>query len=67
VTDGEGVALPDGSRCGPYVLRLSNPPATHERLQLMAARLQRSPIAIMPPRCKTVDEWLERYGWLKGR
>jgi ribosomal protein L36 len=45
-----------------YVIRLSDPPTASERLQLMAARLLRTPIAIMPTKCVTVDEWLARYG-----
>ncbi len=45
----------------PYVVRLSEPPTSSERLQLMAARLTRTPIVIMPHKCATMDEWLERY------
>jgi hypothetical protein len=48
-----------------YVVRLTAPPTWPERLQLMAARLQGTPVAIMPRPCKTVDEWIERYGGLK--
>jgi hypothetical protein len=44
-----------------YVIRLSDPPTPQERLQLAAARLQRTPIAIMPQRCATIQEWLARY------
>jgi hypothetical protein len=44
-----------------YVLRLARPPTFQERLQLMAARLQRRPVVIMPHKCATADEWLERY------
>jgi hypothetical protein len=36
VTDAGGLALPDGSRRGPYVVRLSDPPTPRERLQLAA-------------------------------
>jgi hypothetical protein len=54
---------PNGHR--PYVIRLSEPPTPAERLQLIAARLQRTPIAIVPHKCKTADEWLERYGRLR--
>ena len=50
---------------GGYVVRLSNPPTAQERLQLLAARLQRTPIVIMPHKCATMEEWTERYGWLK--
>jgi hypothetical protein len=48
-----------------YVLRLARPPTFQERLQLMAARLQRRPIVIMAHKCATMDEWLERYGPLR--
>jgi hypothetical protein len=47
---------------GGYVIRLSDPPTPGERLQLLAARLERRPIAIMPHKGKTVEEWLGRYG-----
>jgi hypothetical protein len=46
---------------GICIIRLSDPPTSLQRLQLAGARLQGSPIAIMPVRCRTVDEWLERY------
>jgi hypothetical protein len=45
----------------PYVVRLSNPPKPHERLQLAASRILRRPIAIMPAKCPTVEEWAARY------
>ena len=45
----------------PYVVRLSDPPTAHERLQLAACRILRHPIAIMPATCLTVKEWCERY------
>jgi hypothetical protein len=45
----------------PYVVRLSDPPTAHERLQLAACRILRHPIAIMPLTCLTVQEWCERY------
>jgi hypothetical protein len=32
-----------------------------EKLQLAAARLQRTPIAIMPHTCETADEWIQQY------
>jgi hypothetical protein len=46
---------------GRYVVHLSEPPTPLERLQLMAARLQGTPIAIMPHPCKTLEEWDRRY------
>jgi hypothetical protein len=45
----------------PYVVRLSDPPNPHERLQLAACRILRHPIAIMPAACLTVQAWSERY------
>ena len=48
-----------------YVLRVARPPTFQERLQLMAARLQRRPVVIMAHKCGTVDEWLGRYSYLK--
>ena len=45
-------------------MRLSEPPTPLEHLQLMAARLLRRPIAIMPRKCKTMQEWTARYGKL---
>ncbi len=48
----------------PYVIRLSDPPTAHQRLQLMACRMLSRQIAIMPMKSLTVDEWIERYGQL---
>lgn len=50
----------DGERL-PYVVGVSDPPTAHEQLQLLACRILRQPIAIMPAKCETVAEWLERY------
>jgi hypothetical protein len=50
-----------GERRLPYVIRLSTPPTARERLQLLAVRLQRSPVVIMPHKCKTTLEWIEQY------
>ena len=60
------LAAGDGEQLIPYVIRVSSPITASETLQLMAARLNRSPIAIMPQRCKTMAEWLYRYGRLAG-
>jgi hypothetical protein len=51
---------------GGYVVRLSDPPTPQERLQLVAAHLERRAIVIMPHKCKTVEEWMARYGNLRG-
>jgi hypothetical protein len=45
----------------PYVVRLSDPPTAHERLLLAACRILRHPIALMPAKCSTVEEWFKRY------
>ena len=47
---------------GGYVVRVSDPPTPFEQLQLMSARLERRPVAIMPAKCATMDEWRARYG-----
>ena len=47
---------------GGYAVRLSKPPTPTERLQLIAARLERRPIVIMPHKCNSVEEWMTRYG-----
>jgi hypothetical protein len=46
---------------GRYVVHLSEPPTAVERLQLMAARLQGTPFAIMPQPCKSLEEWDRCY------
>ena len=46
---------------GGYVVRLSDPPTVHERLQLMAARLEGRKIAIVPDKCVTIEEWVALY------
>jgi hypothetical protein len=56
----------NASTGGGYVVRLSDPPTPQERLQLLAARLQRRPVAIMPHK-RTMEEWIARYGLLAGR
>ena len=47
-----------GHTIPPYVIRVSRPPTRGEQLQLLAARLERRPIVIMPHKCARVDEWL---------
>jgi hypothetical protein len=49
---------------GGYVVRLSDPPTPKERLQVLAAHLERRPIVIMPHKCQSIGEWLARYGEL---
>jgi len=40
--------------------------AARERLELIAARLERRPIVIVPHKCANVDEWFARYGEAKA-
>jgi hypothetical protein len=54
-------AVVDGNESARYVVRLSDPPTAGERLQLAASRILRRPIAIMPAKCLTIDQWIERY------
>jgi uncharacterized protein (DUF1778 family) len=54
-------AAVDGNESTRYVVRLSNPPTAHERLQLAATRILRRPVAIMPVKCLTLEEWIERF------
>lgn len=42
-----------------YVVRLSDPPAATEQLQLVACGLLGRPVAIMPAKALTVDEWVQ--------
>jgi hypothetical protein len=50
----------------PYVVHLSEPPTTEERLQLAACRLMQQPIVIVPGKCLTVEEWVQRYASKSG-
>jgi hypothetical protein len=43
------------------VVRVSQPPTKSEQRLLAAIRLLRSPHAIMPHACKSIEEWRERY------
>ena len=51
---------------GSYVVRLSDSPTVHERLQLLGARLEGRKIAIVPHKCETMEQWLARYGSLRA-
>lgn len=54
----------DGALACGHVIRLSRPPAPKEKMQLLAARLLKVPIVVMPHKCTTVEEWLEQSGHL---
>jgi hypothetical protein len=50
-----------GTGASVSVVRVSNPVTQAERMQLIAARLNGDPFAIMPVRCQTNAEWLQLY------
>ena len=56
-----GTAKSDNPNSLPYVIHLSEPPTAEERLQLAACRLMHQPIVIVPGKCLTVEEWVQRY------
>jgi hypothetical protein len=43
------------------LVRVSDPPIQSEKLLLAALRLLRSPHAIMPHPCKSIQDWLAKY------
>jgi hypothetical protein len=57
-----GLAKQDSDDFLPYVVHLSDPPTPQEELQLAACRILGRPIAVMPTKCLTVAEWMERFG-----
>lgn len=63
----ERVGHPSEYSVVPYVIRVSKPLTALEKLQLKVAILLRSPIALVPHHCKTVDEWVARYGKIANR
>jgi hypothetical protein len=44
-------------RCGPYVVRVSNPRSPSEQVELELARTEGRQIAIMPHPCRSIDDW----------
>ena len=44
------------------VIHVHEPPEPRELLQLAAARILRQSVAIVPAKCATIEEWLQRYG-----
>ena len=56
----------DSANSLPYVIHLSDPPTTEERLQLAACRLMQQPIVVVPGKCLTVEEWVQRYASRSG-
>jgi hypothetical protein len=50
-----------GVRAVLSLVRVSEPPSKSEELVLLALRLLRSPHAIMPNVCSSIEEWRQRY------
>ena len=46
---------------GEELIHLSVPPTASERLQLLAAQLQGTPIVIWPKNWEMLEEWLDYY------
>jgi hypothetical protein len=46
--------------CG-YVIQMDSPPTPGQKLKLTASRLLKRPVAIVPVRCASTEEWVERY------
>jgi hypothetical protein len=57
-----GTPSSDSASGLPYVVHISDPPTAEEQLQLAACRLLRQPIVIVPGKCLTIEEWVEKYG-----
>jgi len=49
------------------LVRVSHPPTPREELLLAAVHLLRSPHAIMPHPCATMDQWRKRYAPVLGQ
>jgi hypothetical protein len=47
------------------VVRVSKPPTAAEQMRLIAARLQRRPMVVVPHKYASVEEWMERYASLR--
>jgi hypothetical protein len=46
----------------PYVIRVSNPVTESEAAQMEANARARRPYAVMPQKCRSVQDWMGRYG-----
>jgi hypothetical protein len=55
-------ATGDSQELNGYVVHLSDPPTSTEKMRLAAFWLLGRSFAIMPASCATVDEWIEQYG-----
>jgi hypothetical protein len=47
---------------GGYVVHVCDPPTESELAEIERARIEGRKIMIMPHACKTVDEWMAKYG-----
>ena len=48
-------------RCGPYVVRVSDPRSPSECAELELARREARQIAIMPHPCRSIDDWAAKH------
>ena len=51
----------NAANIGSQVIHLHEPPEARDLLQLAAARILRLTVAIVPAKCATIEEWLQRY------
>jgi hypothetical protein len=51
----------NAANSGAQVIHVHEPPEARELMQMAAARILRQTVAIVPARCATVEEWLQRY------
>jgi hypothetical protein len=58
---GEIIRRTNAANSFSQVIHLHDPPEPRERLQLAAARILRQTIAIVPAKCASIEEWLQRY------
>jgi hypothetical protein len=58
---GEIIRRTNAANSFSQVIHLHEPPEATERLQLAAARILRQTVAIVPAKCGTLEEWLQRY------
>jgi hypothetical protein len=48
-------------RCGPYVVRVSDPRSPSECAELELARTEGRQIAALPHLCRSIDDWIAKY------
>jgi hypothetical protein len=48
-------------RCGPYVVRVSDPRSPSECVELELARREGRQIAALPHLCRSIDDWAAKW------